>query len=104
MKEVVISGHKGLNPRTGAKVVGTSAASITEYDSLLKFGVQIVAATANTHPVYVSLNPNLTAGTNAVTSGIGIPPGSGLMVPADQASKIYAIAAGADQNISFMAY
>jgi hypothetical protein len=81
--------------------VGATAVALASSPSVLKRGVQIKAAAANTGKVYVG-NSDVTADTAAATDGFELSAGQGLFVPANDLKNVYVIASAAAQKIFYL--
>jgi hypothetical protein len=83
----------------GRTVIGTTAAQVItpRLPSVLK-GIQFKAGPANVGLVYIGQD-GVTAGTAMATDGTPIAANEGFFLPAKDASKAYAIASAADQDL-----
>lgn len=82
---------------TGQKTIGGTSAQLIASSTPAYQGVLIKAHTANTGRVYVdAANPAST------TTGVELSAGDAILIPVDDANKIYLIASAANQVISYM--
>jgi hypothetical protein len=91
--------------RTGAQIVGTSAARLVAFSLPLSSGILLKADGNNTQPIDVGFSSTLTAGTSG-DDGFPLKAGESHTVPLAQASNgfnIWLIAGGANQRIYWSA-
>lgn len=86
----------------GAKsAIGTTAVALVSAPRRAARGVQLKAAAGNTANVFVG-GAGVTAGTLDATDGLPLAAGEGLMIPVDDASKIFLRAASGSQKVFFI--
>lgn len=88
---------------TGSKSsIGTSAVQLTASSTVVKIGITIKAANANTGIVYIG-NSSITAGTTDATDGFEIAGGESITLEVDNVNKIYAIGSATGQKVYWTA-
>jgi hypothetical protein len=88
----------------GSKSVGITVTQLSSTSVVASKGILIKAADANTGYVFVGKNASTTViGTDPNTDGFELGAGSSVVVPVDNATKIYLIASAASQRVSWIA-
>lgn len=101
----VISELGSAKPVTGYKQLATtSAAQLTNRQTPLTKGIHIKIATGVSGTLFVSSNPNITAGTNPNTSGYPVSAGEEVFFPAADLSNVWVRPSAAPLTFSFLYY
>jgi hypothetical protein len=79
--------------------IGTSAVQMTTADVPATKGVLVKASAANTGTVYVGDSSGVTADAADGTDGFPLAPGESLLIPIDNANKVYLIATAASHKV-----
>jgi len=101
----VVSINKDLSSFSyhGKKTFGTTATQLLEQDYPITKGIQLKAASTNTHTIHIGSTLIVTAGTNDSLDGFPLSAGEGLFVPCVKTSSIYCIASAAGQKLFWFA-
>jgi len=81
--------------------ISTSAVQITATSTTARNGVLVKASNSNTGTVYVG-NSDVTAAAADATSGYELGAGESVVVPVDNANKVYVIGSAASQTVFFI--
>ena len=84
----------GPNFFTGAKTgITTTAVSLSDQDLHAQRGVQIVAATGKSNPIYIGHSASVTADSAESTDGYPLSAGESIVIPVKDPNGIYVISA-----------
>ena len=89
--------------RTGSATIGATAVQLTSTSTKLTRGIVIKAPSANTGQVYIGTSSGVTALSTPATDGFQLSAGERQFIPVDDLSKIWLIASGAGQVVTFLA-
>jgi len=87
----------------GHKAVGTTAVQLVSTNpQTMQKGVLLRANSANAADVWVGVGSNVTADSAESTGGMPLPAGASMLVPTDDATKIWLISTAATQDIAWI--